>query len=155
MPCVNLEPVTESWKASHDFCISQYTNHTLIVDFIRLDERNAAAVEKVVYPRLLSMSIPSFPVFLNQFLHPRWCLAKFLPFNAGTNPLVSHHETRPLEPCAEIATAKAAMADEDPKGGGGSGFKSLLDDQEISEDCQCMLFFWCHDQRLIFFSRSK
>ena len=59
------------------------------------------------------MFIPSFPVFLNQFLHPRWCLARFLPFNAGTNPPVYHHETRPLEPCAEIATAEAAMADED------------------------------------------
>ena len=67
------------------------------------------------------------------FLHPRWCLARFLPFNAGTNPPVSHHETRPLEPCAEIATAEAAMADEDPKGGGGSVFKLLLDDQKISE----------------------
>ena len=50
-----------------------------------------------------------------------------------TNPPVSHYETRPLEPCAEIATAEAAMADEDPKGGGGSVFKLLLDDPKISE----------------------
>ena len=64
------------------------------------------------------------------FYFPGGCLARFLSFNAGANPPVSDYETRPLEPCAEIATAEAAMADEDPKGGGGSVFKLLLDDQK-------------------------
>ena len=72
-------------------------------------------------------------MFSNGFVLPRWCLARFLSCDAGTNPPVSDYETRPLEPCAEIATAEAAMADEDPKGGGGSVFKLLLDDQKISE----------------------
>ena len=72
--------------------------------------------------------------FLNGFLHPRWRLARFLSFNALalTNPLVSHHETRPLEPCAEIATAEAAMADED-----GGNEETPREAMEVSSSC-----FW-------------
>ena len=109
--------------------------------------------KKTVYPSLSDPIISR--VFSIGFLHPTWCLAHFLSVNAGANPPVSHHcdLTHWDSHCWSSNGRWGGGSWGNPKRGGGSGFKLLLDGSEDIrglEDCQYIFVFCgCHDERLL------